>query len=68
MADWEGLLRRKAFVNVMPHDYKRALRKAAEQEALVAARAAESGGPTVCRPVGRPLDATVAPQSEETPA
>jgi len=68
MADWEGLLRRKAFVNVVSHDYKRVLRKAAEQEALVVARAAESGGPTVFRPVGRPLDATVAPQPEEAPA
>jgi hypothetical protein len=65
MADWEGLLRRGAFVNVMPHDYRRVLCEVAEQEALVAARAAESGGPTVVRPVGRPLDAAGAPQPEE---
>ena len=68
MADWEGLLMRGAFVKVMPHDYKRVLCKVAEQEALVAARAVESGGPTVFRPVGRPLDAAGAPQPEEASA
>jgi hypothetical protein len=35
------------------------------REARVAARAAESGGPTVFWPVGRPLDAAVAAQPEE---
>jgi hypothetical protein len=37
-------------------------------EARVAARAAENGGPMVFRPVGRPLDAAVAPQLEAQPA
>jgi hypothetical protein len=68
MTDWEGLLRRGAFVNVMPHDNKRVLCEVAEQEALVAARPVESGGPTVFRPVGRPLDAAGAPQPEEASA
>jgi glutamate synthase domain-containing protein 3 len=31
MADWEGLLRRGAFVKVMPHDYKRVLGEQADQ-------------------------------------
>ena len=54
MADWEGLLRRGAFVKVMPHDYKRVLGELAEQEALAAA-ASENGGVAVNRkrdPVG----------------
>jgi glutamate synthase domain-containing protein 2/glutamate synthase domain-containing protein 1/glutamate synthase domain-containing protein 3 len=53
--DWEGLLRRGAFVKVMPHDYKRVLRELAEEEA-VAARAATNGAPS--DPTSRPLDAT----------
>jgi glutamate synthase domain-containing protein 2/glutamate synthase domain-containing protein 1/glutamate synthase domain-containing protein 3 len=33
---WEALLEKRAFVKVMPHDYKRVLRELAEKEALVA--------------------------------
>jgi glutamate synthase domain-containing protein 3 len=36
LREWEALLARRAFVKVMPHDYKRVLRELAEQEALVA--------------------------------
>jgi len=36
LAQWEALLARRAFVKVMPHDYKRVLRELAEQEALAA--------------------------------
>jgi glutamate synthase (NADPH/NADH) large chain/glutamate synthase (ferredoxin) len=36
LAEWETLLARRAFVKVMPHDYKRVLRELAEQEALAA--------------------------------
>jgi glutamate synthase (NADPH) large chain len=46
LAEWDELLGRKAFVKVMPHDYKRVLRELAEQEAL-AALAAENGGVVV---------------------
>jgi glutamate synthase domain-containing protein 3 len=37
LADWDGLLQHGAFVKVMPHDYKRALRELAEQSEGVAA-------------------------------
>jgi glutamate synthase (NADPH/NADH) large chain/glutamate synthase (ferredoxin) len=47
LAEWDGLLARKAFVKVMPHDYKRVLRELAEQ--ALAARAAENGGVAVSR-------------------
>jgi glutamate synthase (NADPH/NADH) large chain/glutamate synthase (ferredoxin) len=43
LGEWEQLLRRGAFVKVMPHDYKRVLRELAEAEAL-AAVAADNGG------------------------
>jgi glutamate synthase domain-containing protein 2/glutamate synthase domain-containing protein 1/glutamate synthase domain-containing protein 3 len=37
LGEWDGLLERGAFVKVMPHDYKRALRELAEQVEGVAA-------------------------------
>ena len=40
LARWEELLAAKAFVKVMPHDYKRVLRERAEEEAL----AVDTGG------------------------
>ena len=50
LADWEELLRRGAFVKVMPHDYKRVLREVAEREAL-ALEAAANGGSGATRPL-----------------
>ncbi len=32
LADFEGLVARGAFIKVMPHDYKRVLREAEEEE------------------------------------
>jgi glutamate synthase (NADPH/NADH) large chain/glutamate synthase (ferredoxin) len=37
LAEWDGLLARKAFVKVMPHDYKRVLRERAQQQVAVPA-------------------------------
>ncbi len=51
LAEFDDLLRRGAFVKVMPHDYKRVLRERAEEEAM-AARAATNGDLSA-----RPLDA-----------
>ena len=62
LSQWEALLDRRAFVKVMPHDYKRVLRELAasspegEVEAL-AARAAGNGAPSAAG-ASRPLDAT----------
>jgi glutamate synthase domain-containing protein 2/glutamate synthase domain-containing protein 1/glutamate synthase domain-containing protein 3 len=39
LAEWDSLLARRAFVKVMPHDYKRVLRELAEEEA----RATDNG-------------------------
>ncbi len=50
LAQWEQLLGRGAFVKVMPHDYKRVLREAAESEAI-AERAAGNGAVTATRPL-----------------
>src|SRR5581483_2635887 len=43
LARWEELLAAKAFVKVMPHDYKRVLRERAEEEALGIDAVAEAG-------------------------
>jgi glutamate synthase (NADPH/NADH) large chain/glutamate synthase (ferredoxin) len=48
LEQWEALLSRRAFVKVMPHDYKRVLRELAEEEAL-ARTAAANGSPTARR-------------------
>ena len=62
LSEWEALLDRRAFVKVMPHDYKRVMRELAasspegEVEAL-AARAAGNGTPSAAG-ASRPLDAT----------
>ncbi len=54
LARWEQLLAAKAFVKVMPHDYKRVLRERAEEEAL----AVDTGGePAVTGESEQPLDA-----------
>jgi glutamate synthase (NADPH/NADH) large chain/glutamate synthase (ferredoxin) len=54
LARWEALLAAKAFVKVMPHDYKRVLRERADEEAL----AVDTGGePAVSGEIERPLDA-----------
>ena len=53
LARWEQLLAAKAFVKVMPHDYKRVLRERAEEESAV-----DTGGdPAVIGESERPLDA-----------
>jgi glutamate synthase domain-containing protein 2/glutamate synthase domain-containing protein 1/glutamate synthase domain-containing protein 3 len=52
---WDELLARRAFVKVMPNDYKRVLRELAAEAAL-AARAGENGFPR-SPGAGRPLDA-----------
>jgi len=57
---WAGLLARRAFVKVMPHDYKRVLDELAGR-AAAAAHAAENGGVAVART----LDAVGTPKPEE---
>jgi glutamate synthase domain-containing protein 2/glutamate synthase domain-containing protein 1/glutamate synthase domain-containing protein 3 len=52
LARWQELLEAKAFVKVMPHDYKRVLRELAEEEAR-AAQAPQNGA----APGAGPLDA-----------
>ncbi|HKH79208.1 MAG TPA: glutamate synthase-related protein, partial [Solirubrobacteraceae bacterium] len=47
LAEWEALLQRRAFVKVMPHDFKRVLGELAQERAL--AEIAASNG----RPAGR---------------
>ena len=51
LAEWDELLARRAFVKVMPHDYKRVLRELADEEAL-AALAAGNGAPLTPRRLG----------------
>jgi glutamate synthase domain-containing protein 3 len=51
LGQWEELIGGRAFVKVMPHDYKRVLRERAEEEAAAAA----NGGPTAAG--SRSLDA-----------
>ncbi len=50
LEEWGKLLAGRAFVKVMPHDYKRVLGELAEEEAL-AARAASNGGVSAARPL-----------------
>jgi len=57
LEQWEQLLDKRAFVKVMPHDYKRVLNEQAEEQAL-AARAAGNGFPSPATSEQRPLDAT----------
>jgi glutamate synthase domain-containing protein 3 len=54
LARWEQLLAAKAFVKVMPHDYKRVLRERAEEELLAVGT---GGEPAVSGESERPLDA-----------
>jgi glutamate synthase domain-containing protein 3 len=65
LAEWDRLLESGAFVKVMPHDYKRVLQERAEEEAI-AAHAAENSGTAAAHPISghtqegageRPLDA-----------
>jgi glutamate synthase (NADPH/NADH) large chain/glutamate synthase (ferredoxin) len=50
LAEWEQLLAKRAFVKVMPHDYRRVLRELAEEEER-AAIAAENGNLSARRPL-----------------
>jgi glutamate synthase domain-containing protein 2/glutamate synthase domain-containing protein 1/glutamate synthase domain-containing protein 3 len=56
LGEWERLLDRRAFVKVVPHDYKRVLRELAEEEALAAHATANGSTPAVSI-TPRPLDA-----------
>jgi glutamate synthase domain-containing protein 2/glutamate synthase domain-containing protein 1/glutamate synthase domain-containing protein 3 len=51
LAQWQELLGKRAFVKVMPHDYKRVLAEHAAEEAQAAAAAANNGGPASTRPL-----------------